>query len=121
MHHDLLDRHRSLRILIGLVIVVIAIYLINVIWNVLATFGDVILLFFLAWIITFILDPLSTMLVKRGFSRVLAVALVYLALLVVVSGLTVLAVLAIQAQVTHLAGQIQSRYNPNSPAQIWVV
>jgi predicted PurR-regulated permease PerM len=114
MHHDLLDRHRSLRVLIGLVIVVIGIYLINVIWNVLATFGDVILLFFLAWIVTFILDPLSTMLVKRGFSRVLAVSLVYLALLVVVSGLIVLAVPAIQAQVTHLAGQIQSELSsPN--------
>ncbi|MBF6591550.1 MAG: AI-2E family transporter, partial [Ktedonobacterales bacterium] len=108
MGRDILDRHRSLRVLVGLVIIVISIYLIGVVWQVLAIFGDVVLLFFLAWVITFILDPVSSFLVNRGFSRVLAVSLVYLALLVVVSGVITLAIPAIQAQVTNLAGQIQS-------------
>jgi predicted PurR-regulated permease PerM len=108
MQPDLLDRHRSLRVLVGLVIIVISIYLVTVIWHVMTVVGDIILLFFLAWVITFILDPLSSYLVKRGLSRVLAVSLVYLALLVVVSGVIVLAIPALQSQVAQVATQIQS-------------
>ncbi len=108
MQPDFLDRHRSLRVLIGLVIIVILIYLFTVIWHVMAMVGDVVLLFFLAWVITFLLDPVSSFLVQRGLSRVLAVSLVYLALLVVVAGVIVLAVPAIQSQVAQLATQIQS-------------
>lgn len=112
MGRDALDRHRSLRVLVYLIIIVIAFYIINVVWNVLTDFGDILLLFFLAWVITFILEPVSSFLIGkriagRKIPRVLAVTLVYLALLVVISGAVVLAVPSIQAQVAHLAQELQ--------------
>lgn len=105
---DILDRHRILRLLLGLVTVLVAMWVIGVAWSVLASVGDILLLFFLAWVITFILAPVSNFLINRKFPRVLAVSLVYIALLVVISGAIVLMVPAIQSQVTQLADEIKS-------------
>src|SRR5690242_1426272 len=105
---DILDRHRVLRLLLGLVTVLVAMWVLGVIWSVLASVGDILLLFFLAWVITFILAPVSNFLISRKFPRVLAVSLVYIALLVVISGAIVLMVPAIQSQVTQLADEIKS-------------
>ena len=112
MGPDLLQRHRSLRVLVGLVIVVISFYLIGIVWNVLADFGYVILLFFLAWVITFILEPVCTFLQSRGFSRLLAVSLIFTALLIVITGVIVLGVFAIKSQVTAIATEIQTTLAP---------
>src|SRR6185312_6842334 len=105
---DILDRHRVLRLLLGLVTVLVALWVLGVVWSVFASVGDILLLFFLAWVITFILAPVSNFLISRKFPRVLAVSLVYIALLIVISGAIVLMVPAIQAQVTHLADEIKS-------------
>jgi predicted PurR-regulated permease PerM len=105
---DILDRHRVLRILLGLVTVLVAMWVLGVVWSVLASVADILLLFFLAWVITFILAPVSNFLISRKFPRVLAVSLVYIALLVVISGAIVLMVPAIQSQVTQLADEIKS-------------
>src|SRR5215470_9375458 len=113
MGHDLLERHRSLRILIGLLVVVVALYLLSVVWSFVSLLGDIILLFFLAWVVTFILEPVATFLMRRGFPRVLAVALVYIALLIVISGLIVLAIPALQGQVTQLADEIRADLAPD--------
>src|SRR5581483_5469688 len=113
MGRDLLERHRSLRILLGLLIVVVALYLFGIIWTFVSVLGDIILLFFLAWVVTFILDPVAAFLMHRGFPRVLAVALVYIALLVVISGLIVLAIPALQGQVTQLAEEIRADLAPD--------
>ncbi|HEX5158623.1 MAG TPA: AI-2E family transporter [Ktedonobacterales bacterium] len=105
---DILDRHRVLRLLLGLVTVLVAMWVLGVVWSVLASVGDILLLFFLAWVITFVLAPVSNFLISRKFPRVLAVSLVYIALLVVISGAIVLMVPAIQSQVTQLAEEIKS-------------
>lgn len=105
---DILDRHRVLRILVGLVTVLVAMWVLGVGWSLLASVADVVLLFFLAWVITFVLAPVSNFLISRKFPRVLAVSLVYIALLVVISGAIVLMVPAIQSQVTQLANEIKS-------------
>src|SRR6185437_4358125 len=105
---DILDRHRVLRLLLGLVTVLVAMWVLGVVWSVLASVGDILLLFFLAWVITFILAPVSNFLISRKFPRVLAVSLVYIALLIVISGAIVLMVPAIQSQVTQLADEIKS-------------
>jgi predicted PurR-regulated permease PerM len=105
---DILDRHRVLRLLLGLVTVLVAMWVLGAVWSVLASVGDILLLFFLAWVITFILAPVSNFLISRKFPRVLAVSLVYIALLVVISGAIVLMVPAIQSQVTQLADEIKS-------------
>ena len=72
MQRDILDRHRSLRILIGLVIVALGMYVLGTIWSVLVVFGGVILLFLLAWIVAFILEPVAAFLCRRGMSRIIA-------------------------------------------------
>src|SRR5690242_21054086 len=105
---DILDRHRVLRILLALVTVLVAMWVISIVWSLLASVGDILLLFFLAWVITFILAPVSNFLISRKFPRVLAVSLVYIALLIVISGAIVLMVPTIQSQVTHLADEIKS-------------
>ncbi len=106
MTRDLLDRHRPLRVLLALLLVIVAIVAASLVWNTLVFFGDVILLFFLAWIVAFALEPVSILLQKRGLPRTLAVALIYLALLVVVSGGIVLAVPSIVDEVRLLASEI---------------
>ncbi len=114
MGPDLLQRHRSLRVLVSLLIIVLAFYILSVLVNVLSIFGDIILMFFLAWVITFILEPVTSALERRGFSRVLAVSLVFLALIVVLSGAIVLTVYAIAAQVTSIAHEIQTALTTNN-------
>ncbi|HEX6800825.1 MAG TPA: AI-2E family transporter [Ktedonobacterales bacterium] len=106
MARDLLDRHRALRVLLALLLVIVAIVAASLVWNTLVLFGDVILLFFLAWIVAFVLEPVSILLRRRGLPRTLAVALIYLALLVVVSGGIVLAVPSIVDEVRLLASEI---------------
>lgn len=97
-----------LRILLALVTVLVAMWVISITWSLLASVGDILLLFFLAWVITFLLAPVSNFLISRKFPRVLAVSLVYIALLVVISGAIVLMVPALQSQVTQLADEIKS-------------
>ena len=70
---DILDRHRVLRILLALVTVLVAMWVISIVWSLLASVVDILLLFFLAWVITFILAPVSNFLVSRKFPRVLEI------------------------------------------------
>lgn len=100
-----------LRILVGLMTVVVALFLLGLVFSVLTTIADVILLFFLAWVITFLLEPVALFLIRRGFPRVLAVALVYLALLIVISGAIVLTIPTIQSQVQQLADELRTDFS----------
>jgi predicted PurR-regulated permease PerM len=114
MSPDLLDRHRLLRLLLGMLVFAVGILLAHLIWSILVTLGDVILLFFLAWIIAFILEPVSILLQKRGLKRVLAVSLIYIALLVVVSGFIVLTIPSIESEVKLLASEITAALSPGN-------
>lgn len=108
MTRDLLDRHRSLRLLVFLLVALMAFFLLNLVWNAFVLFSDVILLFFLAWIVAFVLDPVSILLQRRGVPRPLAVTLIYTALLVVVSGGIVLTIPSLEEEVRQLASEITS-------------
>lgn len=114
MSRDLFDRHRSLRILVGLVILAVAFYVTGVVWSVLVTFGGVVLLFLLAWLVAFILEPVSVFLQRRGLHKLLAVSLIYFALLVVVSGAIVLAVPAVEGEINYIAGQLTNILSPSN-------
>jgi len=114
MSPDLLERHRMLRLLVGMLIFVIGIFIVYLIWSILVMLGDVILLFFLAWIIAFILEPVSLLLQKRGLKRVLAVSLIYVALMVVVSGLIVLTIPSIEYEVQLLASEVTRALSPDN-------
>ena len=75
-----------IRALVIVMLAIAAVYLIGMLWQLAVEFADLILLFFLAWIIAFMLEPLVTVLQNRGrLPRVYAVMASYLAVLVVVS------------------------------------
>lgn len=105
---DLLARYRVLRILVTLVTVVLAIYTVQLIWASFVTFGDIIVVFFLAWLIAFILNPIAAYLHRRGAPRALAVSLVYIALAITLTGVIVLTVPIIGEEMRRLAAELAS-------------
>ncbi|MDE3230635.1 MAG: AI-2E family transporter [Chloroflexota bacterium] len=117
MFPDLMARYRVLRVLVTLVTVIVAIYAVQLIWASLVTFGDIILLFFLAWVVAFILEPLSTYLRRLGLPRPLAVLLIYLALAIVITGVIVLTIPLIGAQIRHLATELADAFSPTNLSQ----
>jgi predicted PurR-regulated permease PerM len=89
-------------------------YVVGTVWSVLVVFGGVILLFLLAWIVSFILEPVAAFLCQRGMSRIIAVSLVYTALLIVVSGAIVLAVPSFGGQIQQLAREITTIFSADN-------
>ncbi len=111
---DLLARYRVLRILITLATVVLAIYTVQLIWSSLVTFGDIIVVFFLAWLIAFIFDPIVVYFHRRGAPRALAVSLVYITLAIALTGLIVLIVPVIADEIRRLAAELASAVTPDN-------
>jgi predicted PurR-regulated permease PerM len=111
---DALERHRSLQALVGLAIVALVIYIIQAVWSALAIVGDVFLIFLLAWIVMFILEPLSSRLQRLGLPRIVAVSLIYLALLLAAVGMAALAVPVLEAEVSSLATRIGVILSPHA-------
>ncbi len=118
MDFDVLARYRVLRVLLTLITVIVAIYAVKLTWSSLVAFGDIILLFFLAWVVAFILEPLSTYLRRVGMPRPLAVSLIYLALAVVISGVIVLTIPIIGDQIRRLAGELTDAFSASNLDQI---
>src|SRR5215212_731928 len=94
----------------ALVIVLVAIcglYLAGLIWQVAAQFSDVILLFFLAWVVAFILDPVVDVLVRRAhLGRSAAVTIAYFGMLIVGATAVIWIVPALSRQAIQLAGEL---------------
>lgn len=114
MYNDLLERYTVLRVLVWLITIIAALVAGGMIWSVIIHFGGVILLFFLAWVITFILQPLSIFLERRGIPRLIAVSLIYFALLAVAIGGIVLALPTIHGEITFIAGEITTTLTPSN-------
>ena len=60
MNRDLFERHAVVRLLVYAAAVIAALYAANMIWSVVAHYGNIILVLFLAWVIAFVLQPLAT-------------------------------------------------------------
>jgi predicted PurR-regulated permease PerM len=112
MQPDILARYRVLRVLLTLITLIVAIYAVQLVWTSLVAFGDIILLFFLAWVVAFILQPLSTYLRRFGLPRALAVSLIYIALAIVISGVIVLTIPIVGDQIRRLAGELTDAFSP---------
>ncbi|MGH2503281.1 MAG: AI-2E family transporter [Ktedonobacterales bacterium] len=113
---DMLERHRSLQALIGLAIVALIVYIVHSIWSALTIVGDVFLIFLLAWIVMFILEPLSGRLQRLGLPRIVAVSVIYLALLLAGVGMAALAAPIMAAETTSLAARIGVLLSPTAGA-----
>jgi predicted PurR-regulated permease PerM len=81
-----------------------AFYLIGLLWQVIETFADIVLLFFLAWLLAFVLEPLVGALVEVvHMPRLAAIGLTYVALLFVLSAAVILLVPALTLQIVEIA------------------
>ncbi|MDQ6670206.1 MAG: AI-2E family transporter [Chloroflexota bacterium] len=77
-------------------------YLVGLLWQVVQEFEDIILLFFLAWLVAFVLEPLVGTLVEGRLPRLAAIGLTYLTLLVLLALGIILLVPALTLQIVDV-------------------
>ena len=112
-----MENNRWLRALIVLAVFAVALYLGGQVWQVIQHYSDIIITFFLAWLLAFILSPLATNLqLKHRVSRPIAASLVYLFMFVNVALVFVLIVPLAAEQLVQL-GQRMPGYVED--AQAW--
>lgn len=94
----MLEHNRWLQVLIILLVFIAGIYLGGMLWQVFLRFSDIILTFFLAWLVAYTLNPIAAFLVGQRIPRPLAIMLVYILLLltVITIGLVIVPPLATQ-------------------------
>jgi predicted PurR-regulated permease PerM len=80
-----------------------AVWLAGWAWQVGNRFGDVLLLFFLAWLVAFVLNPIARRLQQLGMPRLAGVAIVYALLGVGLITIALLLVPAVVSQLVQLA------------------
>ena len=78
-------------------------YLVGVLWGIVQEFADIILLFFLAWLVAFVLEPFVATMVEGRLPRLAAIGLTYLTLLVVLVAGVILLVPALSLQIVDVA------------------
>jgi len=78
-------------------------YLVSILWGIVQEFADIILLFFLAWLVAFVLEPFVGALVEGRLPRLAAIGLTYLILLVVFVAGVILLVPALSLQLVEVA------------------
>ncbi len=83
-----MERNPWFRALVVLLTIIAALYLLGQAWSLAMQFADIIMLFFLAWLVAFILNPITKLLCHQlGVPRAAGAALVYLAVMgIVVTG-----------------------------------
>lgn len=114
MVRDLFERHAVIRLLVYAAAIVTALYAISMLWSVIAHYATIILMVFLAWIIVFVLQPIAARLEKLHMPRLLAVALVYVALIALAVGSILLAIPVIRTQATHAAPLLAGLFSPDN-------
>jgi predicted PurR-regulated permease PerM len=93
-----------LRALAVLACAIAGIYLVGLLWSVVQEFADIILLFFMAWLLAFVLEPLVLALIEVvRLPRLAAIGLTYVILLVLLSFGVILLVPALTLQVVEIA------------------
>src|SRR5947207_4462550 len=98
----MLIRDPWLRALSILGCAIAGVYLVGLLWQIVQQFADIVLLFFSAWLVAFILEPLVGALVESRLPRLAAIGLTYLALLVLLSLGVVLLVPALALQTVEV-------------------
>ena len=98
-----MQNNRWLQALIILLVIIASAWLAGQLWGFVLQFSSILLLFFLAWLIAFILRPIARWLHKRGMPYTLSVAVVYmgLALILVISGILLVPVISTQIELLN--------------------
>ncbi len=110
----MLIRDPWLRALSILGCAIASVYLIGLLWQVMEEFADIILLFFLAWLVAFVLEPVVGTLVEGRLPRLAAIGLTYLTLLVLLSLGVILLIPALSLQIVDIARNL-----PNYVESCW--
>lgn len=108
----MVTRDPWIRALIVVLLLIAVLYLAGLVWQLAAQFADIILLFFLAWIVAFILEPVVVFLRLHGrLPRSAAVALAYLGMLLLSIGGIVWLVPPLSRQVVQLVVDLPTYAN----------
>ncbi len=103
-----MQNNRWLQALIVLLVIIASAWLAGQVWMFVIQFSNVILLFFLSWLLAFILRPLARWFTARGMPFTLSVAVVYLALAVAFTLGGFLLVPLISQQISDLIANFDS-------------
>src|SRR5258708_27125066 len=90
-------------------------YLVSILWGLVQEFADIILLFFLAWLVAFVLEPFVGTLVEGKLPRLAAIALTYLTLLVVLVAGGILLVPPLSLQLLDVPRSMPPYVQPATP------
>src|SRR5690242_15928280 len=108
----------SIQILITLLIVAVAIYIFQQVWDVLANFSDIFIILISAWLLSFILEPLVNMLTRyTKLYKAVSALIVYLLFFGLIGVIIFLFVPVITAQLQGLFF-VLPKYLANYPAFI---
>ena len=91
------------RALVVLLVFIAALYLAGILWTLLVQFADIITMLFLAWLLAFLLNPITKVGVSYRIPHAISVLLVYLSLLLAFVLAAIVAVPVITDQLTQLA------------------
>jgi predicted PurR-regulated permease PerM len=112
------NNNRLQRILLILLIILSGYYLGTIIWNELTYLGDIILIFFMAWIVSFIFSPIVHWIQQKfHLKRSIAISFVYLALLGILTGIIAYSVPTLSNEATQIANRISLIASPSNLEQ----
>ena len=97
-----MQNNRWLQTLIVLLVIIASAWLAAQVWGFIIQFSNILLLFFLSWLLSFILRPVARWLTSRGLPYGASVAIVYLALALAITIGGFLLVPLITQQITQL-------------------
>ncbi|HEU5317756.1 MAG TPA: AI-2E family transporter [Chloroflexota bacterium] len=101
-----MERDPLVRGLLLMLAAIGAVWLGGWLWQVGSQFGDVLLLFFLAWLVAFVLNPVARRLERVGLPRLAGVALVYAMLAFILVTIALILVPAVVSQLVQLAASL---------------
>ena len=103
----MLTRDPWIRALVIVLVAISGLYLAGLVWQIASQLADVIMLFFLAWVVAFILEPVVDVLERQArFSRPLAVTIAYFGMLIVGGAALIWIVPALSRQAIQLASEL---------------
>lgn len=103
----MLTRDPWVRALVIVMLAIAGLYLAGLIWQLAVQFADIILLFFLAWVVAFILEPFVDRLQRQALlPRPIAVAVAYLGMLIVGASVVIGVVPALSRQTIQLVSEL---------------
>ena len=110
-----MERNRWFRALLILLVLIASLHLGGILLSMSQHFGDIIVMFFLAWLLGFVLMPVAHIIeVRFHVSRIWAALVVYLSLFVAILGALLLIVPTLATQIAEL-GQVLPSYAERAP------